>query len=285
MKTLNSRFATIGLIALTSVSLACNRAPEQSASNSQPPAGTETAPPVPAAVPAPAPVPAPVAAAPVAPAAAPVAKPKPAAVKPSAPKTETAAAPAPVPTPVASAPAAPAPPPAPKPVVLEAGTALKVRTTNTLSTKLHKVGDTFEVSLTEPIVVGGKEVVARNTMLMGRVVSSDPGGRVKGVASMAVELNHLHTADGGMLEIATNSFTVEAAASIKKDAVKVGVGAAIGTAIGAIAGGKKGAGIGAAAGAGAGTAAAIGTRGDAAEIAGESVLDFTLRSPITLATK
>jgi hypothetical protein len=160
-----------------------------------------------------------------------------------------------------------------------------VRTTNTLSTKLQKAGDTFEVSLAEPLVVDGKEVVARNTMLVGRVVDSDPGGRVKGVAAMSIELNHLHTADGKMIEIATNSVSVEANTSAKKDAVKVGVATAVGTAIGAIAGGKKGAGIGAATGAGAGTAVVLGTRGDAAEIAGETLLDFALRSAVTLPAK
>ena len=205
--------------------------------------------------------------------------PNPAAAKPAPPKTEATAKPAAAPTP---APAAPAPP---KPVVLAAGTALKVRTTNTLSTKLQKAGDTFEVSLAEPLVVDGKEVVAKNTMLMGRVVESDPGGRVKGVASLSIELNHLHTADGKMVEIATNTVSVEAASSAKKDAVKVGVATAVGTAIGAIAGGKKGAGIGAATGAGAGTAVVLGTRGDAAEIAGETLLDFSLRSTVTLPTK
>jgi hypothetical protein len=167
-------------------------------------------------------------------------------------------------------------------VVLEAGTALKVRTTNTLSTKLQKAGDTFEVSLAEPIVVGGKEVVPKNSMLMGRVVDADAGGRVKGVATMSVELNHLHTPDGKMVEIATNNVSVEANSSVKKDAVKVGVATAVGTAIGAIAGGKKGAGIGAATGAGAGTAVVLGTRGDAAEIPAETLLDFSLRSPVTL---
>jgi len=173
-------------------------------------------------------------------------------------------------------------PAAPKAVVLDAGTTLRVRTTNTLSTKLQKAGDTFEVSLADPIVVDGKEVVAKNTMLMGRVVDSDPGGRVKGVASLSIELNHLHTAGGQMVEISTNNVSVEAASSAKKDAVKVGVATAVGTAIGAIAGGGKGAGIGAATGAGAGTAVVLGTRGDAAEIAGESLLNFSLRSPVTL---
>lgn len=258
MKALNPKMALTGMSLALSLSLACQRAPEQAANNNpeQPPA----------AAPAPAPAAAP-----------PTATPTPAAPKPAAAKR----APAKPAATDAGIPAAPRPVAA-RAVVLEAGTALKVRTTNTLSTKLQKAGDTFEVSLAEPIVVGGREVVPRNTMLMGHIVDTDAGGRVKGVATMAVELNHLHTPDGKMVEIATNSVSVEANSSVKKDAVKVGVGAAIGTAIGAIAGGKKGAGIGAATGAGAGTAVVLGTRGDAAEIPAETLLDFSLRSPVTL---
>jgi hypothetical protein len=265
MKALNNKIAWSCLMITMSLSLACQRAPEQSATN-DPPAETGA----PAAEPAPAPVAAP---APAAPAAAPA---KPAAAKPAPTKSEPAKV---------NQAAAPAAVPAVKPVVLDAGTAIKVRTTNTLSTKLQKSGDSFEVSLAEPIVVGGKEVVAKNAMLMGRIVDSDPGGRVKGVATMSIELNHLHTADGQMIEISTNNVSVEAATSAKKDAVKVGAATAIGAVIGAVAGGKKGAGIGAATGAGAGTAVVLGTRGDAAEIPAETVLDFSLRSPVTLPAK
>lgn len=261
MRFLETKFALGVMTATLAASLACQRAPEQTAENNAPAAAAPAAP-APAATPVPAAAPAP-AAAPKAPA--------PAAAKPAATKPVAA-------NPVVSNPA----PVAPKPIVLSAGTALSVRTTNTLSTKLQKTGDTFEVSLAEPLVVDGREVVPRNTMLMGRVVDSDPGGRVKGVASMSIELNQLHLDSGKMIEINTSLVSVEAASSAKKDAVKVGVATAVGTAIGAIAGGKKGAGIGAATGAGAGTAVVLGTRGDAAEVAGESLLDFTLSSPVTV---
>jgi hypothetical protein len=170
----------------------------------------------------------------------------------------------------------------PAAVTLPAGTAIKVRTTHTLSTKTLKTGDSFDAVLDEPLVAGGKEVFPRGATVMGKVTDSDPGGRVKGVASLAIELNMLHTADGQMVMIDTSPVSVEAKTSKTKDAVKVGAGSAIGAVVGAIAGGGKGAGIGAAAGAGAGTAVVLGTRGDPAEIPSETVLNFSLTSPVTI---
>jgi hypothetical protein len=165
---------------------------------------------------------------------------------------------------------------------LDAGTVVRVRPSHTLSTKTLKTGDGFNAILEEPLMAGGREVFPKGAMVMGKVVDSDPGGRVKGVASLAIALDMLHTADGKMFNIATNTVSVEANTSKTKDAAKVGVGSAVGAAIGAIAGGGKGAGIGAATGAGAGTAVVLGTRGDAAEIASETVLQFSLASPLTI---
>jgi hypothetical protein len=109
----------------------------------------------------------------------------------------------------------------------------------------------------------------------------DPGGRVRGRATITVELTGLH-AGNQVVPISTDSFVKEAAATKKKDAAKVGIGAGIGAAIGAIAGGGKGAAIGAAAGGGAGTAAVLATRGDPAEIPSEAVLTFKLAKPVSV---
>jgi hypothetical protein len=75
---------------------------------------------------------------------------------------------------------------------------------------------------------------------------------------------------------------LEAQTSRRDDAAKVGIATGIGAAVGAIAGGGKGAAIGAATGAGAGTGVVLATRGDAAEIASETVLNFQLTSPVTV---
>ena len=166
---------------------------------------------------------------------------------------------------------------------LPAGTAIRVRTTRTLSTKTLKTGDGFDAVLDEPLMADGNELFPEGAMVMGKVVDSDPGGRVKGVASLAIALTMLHTSEGKMFDVNTSTVTIEANTSKAKDATKVAVGTAVGAAIGAIAGGGKGAGIGAATGAGAGTAVVLGTRGDAAEIPSETVLDFSLTSSLTVA--
>ena len=215
------------------------------------------------------------------------AAPAPAPAAPSQTASQPAPAPkpaAPTPTRAAAPPAAPAPAPAAqtRALSLAAGTPLKVRTTRTISTATLKTGDAFEVVLDEPLVSGGRELFAKGATVTGRVVNSDPGGRVKGVASLAITLNGLRAADGRMFDITTNTVSIEADSSKAKDATKVGIATGIGAAIGAIAGGGKGAGIGAATGAGAGTAVVLGTRGDAAEIPSETVLDFSLASPVTV---
>ena len=206
------------------------------------------------------------------------AAPKPASQPPSASSRQASG-----PAPQASAPAAarPAAPP-PRTATLAAGTVLKARTTTTLSTKLHKTGDTFVATLEEPLTQGGWVIAPKGSTVEGRIVESDPGGRVKGVASLAIALTRLKTTDGQTVAISTGNVAVEAKSTQAKDATKVAIGTGIGAAIGAIAGGGKGAGIGAATGAGAGTAVVLGTRGDAAEIGSETVLNFALSAPVTI---
>ncbi len=173
-------------------------------------------------------------------------------------------------------------PPQPVTAVLAAGTLLKVRTTSTLSTKTNETGETFEASLAEAVVSeDGRTVFPKGTPVRGRVVQSDPGGRVKGVASIALTVTGISSGEE-TIRVSTDTLGRQAQTTKKKDAAKVGIGAGIGAAIGAIAGGGKGAAIGAAAGGGAGTGAVLATRGDAAVVPAETVLRFTLTAPVTV---
>lgn len=183
-----------------------------------------------------------------------------------------------------AAPAAPAmaaaTPAPPRTFTLASGKAISVWTSEDLSTKTHKGGEPFAASLAEPIVDGDWVVAKKGARVEGVVVNSNPGGRVKGVASLTVELNRLTLADGRTVAISTSNYTKQARSTKKKDAVKVGIGAGIGAAIGAIAGGGKGAAIGAGAGAGAGTGVVMATRGDPAVIPGESRFTVRLDAPV-----
>ena len=155
---------------------------------------------------------------------------------------------------------------------------LTVRTTRDLSTKTMKTGDAFSAILEEPITVGDWTVAAAGAKVDGRIAEADKGGRVKGKASLSIELTSLTIADGRKVEIVTSPVDQEAAVNKGKNAAKVGVGAGVGAAVGAIAGGGKGAVIGGLIGGGAGVA----MRGDAAEIPAETVVGFELRSPVTI---
>ncbi|HEY8461413.1 MAG TPA: hypothetical protein VIM99_13580 [Blastocatellia bacterium] len=186
----------------------------------------------------------------------------------------------------ASAPAAPAapnvPPTPPRVFTIPAGTPISVYTATTLSTKNDKDGDRFTASLARPIVDRDWVIAKRGATVEGVIVNSDPGGRVKGRASLTVKLRSLQLADGRTVDLSTDSYTKEAKSSKKKDAAKIGIGAGIGAAIGAIAGGGKGAAIGAGIGGGAGTGVVMATRGDPAEIPSESQLTFRLKEPVTV---
>jgi hypothetical protein len=184
-----------------------------------------------------------------------------------------------------AAPAAAPAAPAPRQVTLPAGTTVKVRTTNTLSTKTVQSGETFTASLEEPIVDGTWVVAEKGATVYGKVVNADAGGRVKGVASLTVRLTELQTADGQRIAINTDTRGAQAKSSKKKDATKVGIAAGVGAAIGAIAGGGSGAAKGAGIGAGAGTGVVLATHGDPAVIPSESVLTFTLSEPLTITEK
>jgi hypothetical protein len=202
--------------------------------------------------------------------------------KTSNPSTATGSTPAPDAAPAnVEAPATKPEPARPEPVTIAAGTPIRVRTLTTLSTKDSQTGERFTATLAAPLVVEGKVIAPRGTQVEGRVVDSDPGGRVKGVATISVRLTQLRVGDHNVA-IETRAVARRAHATKRKDAAKVGIGAGIGAAIGAIAGGGEGAAIGAASGGAAGTGLVLATHGDPAVIGAESVLTFKLTAPVTV---
>ena len=172
-----------------------------------------------------------------------------------------------------------------KTVTIPAGTLLSVRVDEQLSSSTSQTGDSFRATLDGPLVVDGAVIAERGAKVEGRVAEADRGGKVKGTATLALELVRINTSDGQRVRLQTEGFTKSAEKSTKKDAMKVGIGAGLGAAIGAITGGGKGAAIGAGVGGAAGTGAVMATRGEAAEIPAETRLTFRLREPITLTEK
>ena len=192
------------------------------------------------------------------------------------------------PVPVESENATPPPPgpegtpPEPHKVTLNAGLLLPVRLVDGLSSERNAPGDAFLATLDKELVVDGFVIAERGARVEGRVVASDPGGKMKGVAGIAVELTRLDTSDGQNVAIRTDSFERHAESDRGGDVEKVAVGAAVGAVIGAAAGGGKGAAIGAGAGGGAGAGDVMLTRGKPATLPSETRIGFRLRTPLTL---
>src|SRR5262245_41719253 len=163
----------------------------------------------------------------------------------------------------ASATAIPDKPQPPRTFTLASGRSISIYTASTLSTKSNRSGEVFTASLAQPIVDGDWVIAKQGARVDGVIVKSDPGGRVKGRASMAVRLKRLELADGRGVELSTSSYGVQARGTKKKEALKIGIGAGVGALIGGLAGGGKGAAIGAGAGGGAGRGPVVAARGDA----------------------
>jgi hypothetical protein len=168
-------------------------------------------------------------------------------------------------------------------VTIPVGTKLHVRTGSTISSGQNNAGDTFALTLAQPLVVNGRTIADAGSRVMGRVTHAEASGRVKGRAELGFTLTQLSALDGTRdLALSTDSFGAQAEGTKKRDAAIIGGSAAGGALIGGLIGGKKGALIGAGAGGAAGTGAVLATRGKEVEVAAGTRLTFSLRKAITL---
>jgi uncharacterized membrane-anchored protein YhcB (DUF1043 family) len=170
----------------------------------------------------------------------------------------------------------------PRELTLPAGTVIPVRTTTELSTKTLADGSVFDAVLEKGILVDGTLVAPQGAHVTGVVVSSDPGGKVKGVASLEVTIRQIAGVKDQTIRVKANTFSTAADTSKGRDAKRTGILAGAGAVVGAIAGGGKGAAIGAGAGAATGVGANMATRGKAAVIPAETLIEFTLAAPTTV---
>jgi len=156
------------------------------------------------------------------------------------------------------------------------GTLLLVRLQTDVSSETAKQGDRFQCFLDQDVAANGRLIVAQGSRVYGVVTAVDDGSKMKGKASLSVELTDVQVGDH-VVSVKTEPLRVEGKAST--GGKKLAGGAALGAAIGAIAGGGEGAAIGAAVGAGAGGAAAAAGSTDPAVIPAQKLESFTVAVP------
>jgi hypothetical protein len=172
----------------------------------------------------------------------------------------------------------------PQTLTLPAGTVVRVRVDEWLSTDRNLTGDNFSAVLSEPIVVNGWVVARRGQAQTGRVslVNKGHGG---GNSQLGVDLPELTLVDGQQLPLQTQLFQTSAGTSHERDAAVIGTTTVVGAVIGAIAGRGTGAAIGAGVGATAGIIGVMSTPGKPTVIPPETVLSFRLQAPVTISTE
>jgi len=173
----------------------------------------------------------------------------------------------------------------PQTLTLPAGTVVRVRVDEWVSTDRNVTGDSFSAVLDQPIVVNGWVVARRGQAQTGRVSLVKKGGHGGAASQLGLELPELTLVDGQQLSLQTQLFQTSAGTSHGQDAAVIGTTTVIGTVIGAIAGRGTGAAIGAGVGATAGIIGVMSTPGKPSVVPPETVLSFRLQEPVTISTE
>jgi hypothetical protein len=167
-------------------------------------------------------------------------------------------------------------------VTIPAGESLLVRMIDGVDSSKNHVGDIFHASLETDLTLNGVVVARKGTDVYGRLAEAKEAGHISGSSELQLELTRM-VIDGHDYPVVSSDYTLQGKGRGKNTAEKVGGGAALGAIIGAIAGGGKGAAIGAGVGAGAGGAVQVLTRGQQVKVPSETLLEFRLQQPVTVA--
>ena len=173
----------------------------------------------------------------------------------------------------------------PRRLTLPAGTVIRVRVDEWLSSDQNVPGDTFSAVLEQPIVVDGWVVARRGQAETGGVAVARKAGRVSGTSQLGVQFDELTLVNGQQLPVQTQMLRSSAGTSHGQDAATIGTTTGVGAVIGAAADGGSGAAIGAGVGAAAGIIGVLATRGKPTVIRPETVLSFRLQAPLTISTE
>jgi hypothetical protein len=158
------------------------------------------------------------------------------------------------------------------------GTEIQIRLIDGIDSEINRVGDLFQATLDEPIVMGNDVIAQKGARASVRLADAKDSGKLTGRTALTLQLVSI-VIDGKTVEIDSSDvaqFSGSRGERTAKSAAAVGV---LGAIIGGIAGGGKGAAIGAAAGAGAGAGAQVLLDPQKVKVPSETVLTFTTEKP------
>jgi hypothetical protein len=166
-------------------------------------------------------------------------------------------------------------------VTVPAGTQISIRTIDSIDSTKNHVGDRFQASLEEPLMVDGNVVVEKGADVYGRLAEAKTSGTFTGRSELQLELTGI-VVNGQTIPLVTGEYALSGKSRSSSTAKRTVGGAAVGSIIGAIAGHGKGAAIGAGTGAAVGAGSEVITKGDQVKIPSETLLNFTVKQEVSI---
>ncbi|MGA3167602.1 MAG: hypothetical protein ABSF14_15970 [Terriglobia bacterium] len=102
-----------------------------------------------------------------------------------------------------------------EPLSVPAGTTLHCRVTETLTTKLNYQGDAFTLTISEPVLADGREVIPVGSTLQGRIAQMDRPGRIRGVGQMRLTVEQITFPNGRKAPLSAALLTAYGADNVK----------------------------------------------------------------------
>ena len=156
-----------------------------------------------------------------------------------------------------------------------------MRTIDAIDSTKNHVGDRFQASLEQPLIVDGNVVVAKGADVYGRLAESKTSGTFTGRSQLRLELTGI-VINGQTVPLSTGEYELTGKSRGASTAKRTVGGAAVGSLIGALAGGGKGAAVGAGVGGSLGAGSEVITKGDQVKVPSETLLDFTLQQELSI---
>jgi hypothetical protein len=94
-------------------------------------------------------------------------------------------------------------------IVLPAGTPITVVVTNPISSATAKVGDTFEITAKEAVVVGGWVAIGKGAPGQGEILAVTQAGSHGKPGSLGVQMDWIYAADGEKVKLGNQNSTQE----------------------------------------------------------------------------
>ncbi|MGZ4836291.1 MAG: BON domain-containing protein [Terriglobales bacterium] len=174
----------------------------------------------------------------------------------------------------------PPPPPPVKRVTVPSGTSMAIRLIDSIDSEKAQPGQTFRATLDAPLPSDG-DAVPSGYDIKGHIEDVKSAGKFAGQSILVLQLDSI-SVGGKLYGIDADPYRRQGKNRTTNTAEKVGGGAVVGAILGGIIGGGKGAGVGAAAGGGLGGGVQAAGKGQQIQLPSETVLSFTLRSPLTV---